>query len=360
MKKTFSPILILLGAALISCSELGLPQQGGQAGRIVLHFAEDFGIATRAAALPDTNEFLLSITDSKGDPVFEGRYGTAPSAFLTKPGSYTVSVRSREFREPLYDAPQYGDTQIVSVQAGKTSSVLLNCYQTNCGLRLGIDPTFPADHPAGTLYIKSPEGNLVHSYAEARTAYFLPGSISLYLSEGGTDELLFTRSIFERQILHVRLSSAVSGPSATPEDDGRISIQLDTSRYWIPEDYTYGESDKGSGIENAYGVGQARELGVRQDIWVYGYIVGGDLSSSKCSFDAPFASRTNLVLAAKSNCRDKEICLSVQLSKGDIRNDLNLVDHEDLLGRQVFLRGDLVEAYYGIPGLQNISEYALR
>ena len=66
------------------------------------------------------------------------------------------------------------------------------------------------------------------------------------------------------------------------------------------------------------------------------------------------------MLAAKSSCREKSSCLSVQLAKGDIRDELNLVDHPELLGKQVFLRGDIVESYYGIPGIQNISEYKFK
>ena len=96
-----------------------------------------------------------------------------------------------------------------------------------------------------------------------------------------------------------------------------------------------------------------------KDVWVYGYIVGGDLSSSKCSFDGPFSSRTNLVIASKSTFRDKMPCISVQLQKGDFRDMLNLVDHEDNLGRQVFLKGDIVESYFGITGIQNLSDVEL-
>ena len=93
------------------------------------------------------------------------------------------------------------------------------------------------------------------------------------------------------------------------------------------------------------------------DVWVYGYIVGGDLSSSRCSFDGPFSSRTNIVLASKSSCRDKQSCLSVQLAKGDVRDALNLVDHPENLGRKIYLKGDIVASYYGIEGLQGVSEY---
>ncbi|MGN1214631.1 MAG: DUF6359 domain-containing protein [Candidatus Cryptobacteroides sp.] len=50
--------------------------------------------------------------------------------------------------------------------------------------------------------------------------------------------------------------------------------------------------------------------------------------------------------------------MSVKLVSGDIRNALNLVDNPTLLGRKVYLKGDLVSAYYGIPGIQNITEFS--
>ena len=36
---------------------------------------------------------------------------------------------------------------------------------------------------------------------------------------------------------------------------------------------------------------------------------------------------------------------------------LNLQDHPDLVGEKVYLKGDLVSAYYGIPGLKAPSDY---
>ncbi len=359
---------LLLGALLSltallpvasSCKDLVGDKGDSLKGTILLRFPRDIDLSTRAAPSPlDTNEFLLSIKDARGNSVFEGRYGAAPDAFLTTPGTYSIDVRSAEFSEPAFDSPQYGDSQVVSVQAGKTVSVLLNCYQTNSALKLGIDPTFTYDHPQGALYVKAAEGRLMYSYAEKRTAYFKPGSVTLTMMENGTEEVLFTRSVAAQQVLHVKLSSATG--KAPDEAPGHLTIQVDTSRYWIHEDYVLGGENAGSDPPSAYSVTEARTLGTANDVWVYGYIVGGDLSSSKCSFEAPFSSRTNLVLASKSACRDKESCLSVQLAKGDVRDALNLVDHEDLLGRQVFLKGDIVEAYYGIPGLQNISQYELR
>ena len=50
----------------------------------------------------------------------------------------------------------------------------------------------------------------------------------------------------------------------------------------------------------------------------------------------------------------------MQLPTGSIRDELNLVDHPELLGRKVSLKGDIVEAYYGIPGIKNITDYELQ
>jgi hypothetical protein len=96
------------------------------------------------------------------------------------------------------------------------------------------------------------------------------------------------------------------------------------------------------------------------DVWVSGYIVGGDLTSSSASFQKPFTSRTNIVLGPRSSTTDKSSCMSVQLPTGEIRENLNLVDNPSLLGRKVCLRGDIVDAYYGIPGLKNLIEYELQ
>ena len=91
-----------------------------------------------------------------------------------------------------------------------------------------------------------------------------------------------------------------------------------------------------------------------------GYIVGGDLTSSSASFSKPFSSRTNILLGPRSSTNEKSSCLSVQLPSGELREALNLVDNPEILGRKVCLRGDIVEAYYGIPGIKNISEYELQ
>ena len=137
-------------------------------------------------------------------------------------------------------------------------------------------------------------------------------------------------------------------------------MAVDTTRNWISDTYVIGgQNDKGSAATDAMTVSQARSAVGDKDVWVCGYIVGGDLTSASASFDEPFTSRTNILLGPKSSTVDKDACLSVQLPSGDLRDVLNLVDNPRLLGTKVYLKGDIVEAYYCIPGIKNISEYRL-
>jgi len=358
MKKTFLLLLPVLTVAG-SCSFLFSSPEDRQGGlRISFAQTELPGTKASSSSFPDTNNFYLSVCDASGNPVFEGIYGDAPETIMTAEGSYTVSAQSCEFSDPAFDKPQYGDTQVVAVKSGETTNVILSCVQLNCGIKLNIASGFLTKYPDGVLFLKSSTGKLMYSYSEKRIAYFQPGNISVVLNDSGTDEVLFSRVLTSQQILSVTIATTDNAQSSSK---GGITVQVDTSRTWLNEYYTIGgENGAGSTIKNAFSVAEAKKNTETGDVWVYGYIVGGDLSSSKCSFAAPFSSRTNLVLATKSSCKDKASCLSVQLAKGNIRNEINLVDHPDMLGRQIYLKGDIVASYYGIPGLQSLTEYEFK
>jgi len=349
------PVAALAGACLLASCEAFIPLR--PEGRLYLRFCEDVFLATRAAGdVPDTNEFILTVLDSKGGEVYRGKYGDSPGSLNVPTGSYTIEAVSIEFEAPKFSAPQYGDRQVVAVASGSDSYVELICRQLNAGVKLNIAPDFLTSYPGGSLHLVSDDGRLLYSYSEKRIAYFNPGSVSLMLSDGSTDEVLLTRTVESQEILVLNISATPPGTSKQG-----ISVSVDTTRNWTVEDFVIGQGgDKGGTTETAYNVGQARAAAGEEDVWVCGYVVGGDLSSSSASFSPPFKSRTNLVLASRSSVTDKASCLSVQLQKGDIRDALNLVDNPDILGMEIFLRGDIVEAYYGIPGLQNITEYRFK
>ena len=339
---------------LAGCAKNGI---GGE-GELRVAFASGPNEVTRAASdMPDTSDFILYITDSKGKSIYKCSYGDCPESLIVSAGSYVVKAISCEFEEPEFSAPQYGDEQCVVVPEGGVADVKLVCKQMNAGVRLRIGKEFLTECPNGVLFLKSSQGKLMYSYSEKRIAYFLPGNISLILSQNGKDEVLMSKTLLAQEILSLGVSVAASGSSSK---GSHISVAVDTSRNWISDSYVIGgKNDGGGNASDAMTVLQAQSSAGSKDVWVCGYIVGGDLTSASASFDEPFSSRTNILLGPKSSTLDKDACLSVQLPVGELRDALNLVDNPQMLRRKVYLRGDIVEAYYGIPGIKNVSEYIL-
>lgn len=314
---------------------------------------------TRAAGVPDADEFILTLTDAKDNCVWTGRYGDSPDSFEVEPGVYTVSAISCEFTQPAFDCPQYGDTKVVVADSGQAVSVVLVCSQLNCGLRLRAESDFVSGFPDADIYMKDASGVLMYTYSESRTAYFNPGLISVMMG----DKTLFSRKLEARQMLTLTLSG---GPAGGSSDGGSASgegvrIQIDTTHEWLDESYVFGQ--EGGDSESAMSVSEAREAAANSDalstqrVWVYGYIVGCATSTSKVLFDGPFTKPTNIVLGERSSTTDRSACLSVELPAGALRDALNLVDNPDLEGRRVRLRGDLVPSYYGLPGLKTPTAF---
>lgn len=296
-------------------------------------------------ALPDSSGFLLHISDSKGNTVFDGNFGDCPQLLEVASGSYSVSVRSIRFSSPKFDAPLYGDDQDVVVPAGSKARVVLECSQINSGVRLKLGPDYLENCPGALLFLTSEDGRLNWAYKEDRTAYFMPGEVSLVLSEDGRSTTLLTKQLQARQMLTVSVSAPAAGSGLSSVG---MEVRTDTSRTWVSEDVVIG----GNGSAALYDVMSARELVGTKDVSVYGYIIGNA---------SPFAgtsSATNLAISGRTRADSKDACLSVELKQGSLRDDLNLVDHPGNVGRKVFLTGDII-TYYGMPGVKNIKSYRL-
>jgi len=361
------PLVAVLGA----CDDFGL-RSGGQ-GELRWIIAGN-GADTRAASaeIPDTNDFILKVSDAKGKILYEGSYGDSPESLLVDAGSYTVAVHSIEFTTPGFSRPVYGDEQVVVVKAGATVTVRLNCTLENAGVRLQVAPDFLSSYPDGVLFLKSGETRLMYGYSEKRIAYFKPGPISLVLNDRGADEILLTRTLDARTILTLNISAPYSGTAATSS----ITVAVDTAKIWNSESYVLGgggsgsgsgsggsggDDDSGTGLDSAYSVAQAMDHIGEDEIWVFGYIVGGDLSSAGTTVKtSKFTKATHLAIAARSSVTTKASCIAVELPKGPVRDALNLVDHPDLVGTRVYLKGSLVTSYFGTTGLKAVSDYVLK
>lgn len=347
----FSVVFIALLLIASSCERLGANSCNS---KLYISFVKGGELFTKAGLnLPDTSAFLLKITDSSGKIIYNGQYGDCPESVDVSPGSYNVRVVSAEFSRPSFDSPQFGDEQCVLVPENGVGNVRLLCRQMNAGVRLKISPGFLTECPQSVLFISSSDGKLMYSYSEKRVAYFLPGTISLIMSTDGSDQVLMVKDVHENEIVSI----GVSVPSASQSGDYCLSMSVDTSRVWINDECVIGSADSGLNVSDALSVSEARNSSGQSDVWVCGYVVGGDLTSASSSFSPPFESRTNILLGPRSSTADRGVCLSVQLPSGEVRDALNLVDNPSLLGKRICVRGDLVSAYYGIPGVKNTTEY---
>lgn len=123
------------------------------------------------------------------------------------------------------------------------------------------------------------------------------------------------------------------------------------------------ETPQGDGTqENPYNIAAVIENqdATTEKVWSSGYIVGVlNGSASNAVFEEPFGDvTTNLLIAASPDETDPNNCVPVQLPNNDVRPVLNLADNPDNHGKLVLLYGTL-EAYFGLPGIKNVTNYVL-
>lgn len=336
-------------AALTACEDFGLSAVQGE-----LTWTLDKEAFTKASAeIPDTNDFLLTVSDAKGKVLYEGTYGDSPASLQVDPGSYTLRIVSVPFTAPAFDRPQYGDEQVVVVPSGQNVEVKLQCTLLNAGIRLRTGSDFLENYPNGILYVKQGSDKLKYLYRETRVAYVKAGDVSVLLNNDGKEETLFTRKLNPREILSV----TISAPAPTGGKSA-ITVQTDTSKIWQNENFVIGGGSTSADVISA---GEARNYVGRNGIWVSGYIVGGDLTSAGKSVKTTgITKNTHLALADRSTVTEKASCVAVELPSGKVREGLNLVDHPELIGKRVSIKGNLVDSYFGTIGLKGSSDWEMK
>ena len=89
---------------------------------------------------------------------------------------------------------------------------------------------------------------------------------------------------------------------------------------------------------------------------VKGYIVGAMNSTGYVPEFGATTVNTNILLSDNADETDVTNCIIVQLPKGSIRNELNLVDHSDYYKKEIKITGS-IEMYFKQAGLKNPTAY---
>lgn len=359
MKFSFCPLLpALLCLLILSCGK----EREEETGILKLRFSNSVLLPPKSleTEIPDTNDFILKVFSADGKEVYSGKYGYAPESIEVPAGNCYISIRSAEDFRPGFSCPLFGDDKCVAVSPGGIVNAVLECSQLNSGVRLNVSPGFLSAYPDGVLFLKSGTESLMYAYLETRTAYFMSGVVALSLVRTGSESVLMTRVLEKGEMLTINVI-------VPDNDDGDVckglSVRLDTSRLWTSADCFPGEDGRrGTEPLNAFSVAEARANTGLEEVWVRGYIVGADLTSASegISFTPPFKSSSHIAIASRASASSKSSCIGVALPSGEIRDALNLVSSPSNLGRQVYLKGDIVESYYGICGMKNIRDFQLK
>ena len=145
----------------------------------------------------------------------------------------------------------------------------------------------------------------------------------------------------------------------TPETSGSAYIWKSSNPKMQGEDIELiGDGSE----EKPYSVAEVMALNNTKSgkYYVKGYIVGqvkgGSQAMDDAEFAAPFTAtengnNTNILIAATATASSKEEVVPVQLPSGALRDGLNLIQNESLLGQEVLIYGSL-EKYFGQAGLK--------
>lgn len=351
------PVILTVLILCNSCESLTIVDQNKGVLKLALLKSDETKAVVRS--IPDSNSFILSVKNSIGTSLYNGRYGDKPAEFSIPAGTYEVEVNSVTFLTPEFDTPLYRDSKTVVIEGGKVTQLSLLCKQANSGLKLKFSQNFLERFSGYSPQVSDSKGKKSYPFNETRFLYFNPGSVKLYLLNNTltSDTLkLFTKSVTANTMMTINLDVLSEGSSGVVP-----GITIDTTSTWEYTDYIYGSEKEGDGLtqETAYLISQVSGKIGQTGVWVVGYIVGGDLTSSAAKFTPPFSSETNIALASVPGVSDRTLCVSVALPSGVIRTALNLVLNPANLGKKVWLKGNIIASYFGLNGLNPVSEYKL-
>lgn len=319
-------------------------------------------LAQNAYANPlDSNLYRLTISTAGGVTVYDSTYAGRPDVFYVKAGTYKIRVTSRDFKEPdIY--PLFGQEQSVKAKKDSTLCVEIVSRQLTGGIRFSFTHGFTSWFKGTGIYLKRDTVSVKYGYGTRHYLYFYPGELTvIYKNKDGypsytppdkpgyADTVLFKRKLKANELVTIALDYDLTKVSR----DG-FTFSSDTFRIRKDEYFNLG------GIA-PYGCNSVwyAQTHVGDTINLFGYIVGGDVSSTTFKKEKPFTSKTNIVIGAQEWQALREKTIGVELPNGDIRKKLNLVDHPENLKKPIVIHGVVSDSYFGYPGLKNVTSYQL-
>ena len=332
VKMGLASVCIVLAATNCTWDDIE-PADSGSANLI-------FNFVSTKAAVPDPDSFVLEVIGSQGDTFYSGPFGDRPQSLAVKPGSYEVRLFS-EFDAPAFNSPQYGDVVNVTVKKKETVTVNLNCTLVNSGIYLTFSDTFRQEYGNSPIILSQNGKEVEYPFSKSDVAYFNPGRVFVLYN----GEVMLYKELLGGQIRHLNLDAVYSSAEVG------FTVRIDTDAPVIEDEHTM--------EPQPFGVEEAKLFDDGLTASVEGYIVGA-VKSSKfiAAGTSGFDVTSNIVISSVTNPASLSDCIPVEL-KGAFKNELNLVEHPELSGRKVVVKGSVMP-YFGVRGLKNVTKYILQ
>lgn len=350
---------VTLACVLQSCTSfmlkdpLEIPQAKGRISLAIEEVHKDYwsdGTFLKSGINTDTNSFILAIYSTDGEKIYDGTYGNRPQEILVTPGGYEIALYSQRFNPPVLDTPVFGDIHTIVVAENEQAKVSFMCRQINAGIKLAFSDDFKYKFTGSGVVISQGEKRLQYDYDQKKFAYVSTEPFQIIYRGASGDTTLLEKSLEAGQMLNMRLVYSASRSTASV-----FKVEIDTTRVWIGYNFNVGLKIP----TGAVSIEEAKEMIGQKNIKVFGYILGGDVTSTTVRVGPPFESKSSFVIASSVSERNRNNMMVVELPSGPIRDALNLVNNPDNLGRPIVVTGTIVSAYYGYPGIKSTKSYTL-
>jgi len=229
-------------AVMTSCSKKD--ELSTETGTLSLKYGVNTAVNLKAS--PDPGTFKLDVLNNQGSAVKSfAAVSEAPDQIELVAGEYSVKAYSQDFSAPAFDTPVYGAEEAVTIIAEKNETTVLNCVQSNAGIKFVWTDEFKAAFSEYSAEVTSAAGNLAFPKTETRTGYFLTGDVTVKITVGSGEKA----SVFSKTLtVNTReLISIKAQPSDAGSGSLTVTITVNTDVTEREEVIEIGGGDTGGG-----------------------------------------------------------------------------------------------------------------
>ena len=224
MKKVYYGLLSFFFVGLVSCTK-DEPQSSLE-GRIDVKVSTDqtlLGEASRSGeekTIPDINDFGLTIESLDGKVFNSWESFSEFRPVSVAIGTYTVTASYGDVEAEGFDAISYQGSTNVEVRKEETAEASVTCIINKAKVSINYTDEFKSYFTSYSSYISSSKGKKVtFSANESQGAYFVPGSLGVYLEvtrQGVSQKVTLNPKNFTAEAKHeYRLTMDVDASTAS-------------------------------------------------------------------------------------------------------------------------------------------------